>query len=99
MISLDHLEESDDGEDCSTFDAMTGATPSIEGALCDRIELERLFERLNELMPEARQIGQLRQKGLSDEAIARVIGIKRTTFLSRLKKVKAQLAAEYPDLF
>ena len=58
-----------------------------------------LFDRLNDLMPEAVRIGKLRQQGLSDEAIAKVIGIKRTTFLSRLKKAKEQLAAEFPDRF
>ena len=50
-------------------------------------------------MPEAVQIGKLRQQGMSDEAIAKIIGVKRTTFLSRLKKAKEQLAAEFPDRF
>ena len=50
-------------------------------------------------MPEAIEIGQLRQAGLSDAAIAETIGIKRTTFLSRLKKVRKQLAVEFPDIF
>ena len=50
-------------------------------------------------MPEAVEIGRLRQDGLSDEAIAEIIGIKRTTFLSRLKKAKEQLATEFPDRF
>ena len=39
------------------------------------------------------------QKGLTDDAIAKVIGIKRTTFRSRLEKVRKQLASEYPDRF
>ena len=43
--------------------------------------------------------GKLRQEGLSDAAIAEIIGIKRTTFLSRLKKAKEQLATEFPDRF
>ena len=50
-------------------------------------------------MPEAVEIGRLRQKGLTDAAIAKIVGIKRTTFRSRLEKAKAQLAAEYPDRF
>ena len=50
-------------------------------------------------MPEATRIGSLRQEGFSDEAIAKVIGIKRTTFLSRLKKAKEQLTTEFPDCF
>ena len=73
--------------------------PSIEEVICDKAELDQLFDRLNELMPEAVQIGKLRQEGLSDEAIAKIIGIKRTTFRSRLEKAKAQLAAEFPDRF
>lgn len=50
-------------------------------------------------MPEAMEIGLLRQKGLTDSAIADSIGVKRTTFLSRLKKAREQLASEFPDLF
>ena len=61
--------------------------------------MEMLFARLEELMPEARGIGLLRQKGLTDSAIADSIGVKRTTFLSRLKKAREQLASEFPDLF
>ena len=58
-----------------------------------------LFARLEELMPEAREIGLLRQKGMTDSAIANTIGVIRTTFLSRLKKAKEQLASEFPDRF
>ena len=50
-------------------------------------------------MPEALTIGKLRQEGMSDETIARVIGIKRTTFRSRLDKAKEMLVSEFPDRF
>ena len=50
-------------------------------------------------MPEAADIGKLRMQGLSDEAIAKSIGIPRTTFLSRIKAAKKQLEKEYPDFF
>ena len=50
-------------------------------------------------MPEAADIGKLRMQGLSDEAIAKSIGIPRTTFLSRIKTAKKQLEKEYPDFF
>jgi DNA-directed RNA polymerase specialized sigma24 family protein len=53
---------------------------------------------LDELMPEARRIGELRLDGLSDSDIADIIGIPRTTFLSRLKKAKSKLHAECSDL-
>jgi DNA-directed RNA polymerase specialized sigma24 family protein len=67
--------------------------------LSEKAELDQLFTRLQELMPEAKRIGELREEGLSDEAIADIIGIKRTTFLSRLKKAKEKLAKEFPYWF
>lgn len=99
MLSLDYTVENEDGDACSPLDNLADPAPSIEEIICDKAELDQLFARLNELMPEAVEIGRLRQDGLSDEAIAEMIGIKRTTFLSRLKKAKEQLAAEFPDRF
>ena len=99
MLSLDKPVSNDDGDEVTLLDTLVDPAPSIESILCDKAELDQLIARLNELMPEAKEIGKLRQKGLTDEAIAEVIGIKRTTFRSRLEKVKKQLASEYPDHF
>lgn len=99
MLSLDYTVENEDDDACSPLDNLADPAPSIEEIICDKAELNQLFARLNELMPEAVQIGKLRQDGLSDEAIAESIGIKPTTFLSRLKKVRKQLATEFPDRF
>lgn len=99
QLSLDYTTENEDGDVCSPLDSLADTTPSVEDVIADKAELDELFDRLSQLMPEATRIGSLRQEGLSDEAIAKVIGIKRTTFLSRLKKAKEQLAAEYPDRF
>jgi DNA-directed RNA polymerase specialized sigma24 family protein len=99
VLSLDYTVENEEGDACSPLDNLADPVPSIEEIICDKAELDQLFARLNELMPEAVQIGKLRQDGLSDEAIAEIIGIKRTTFLSRLKKAKEQLATEFPDRF
>lgn len=99
MLSLDKPVSSDNGDEVTLLDMLIDPAPSIEEVICDKAELEMLFERLNELMPEAKTIGKLRQEGLSDEAIAKVIGIKRTTFRSRLEKAKQQLAVEFPDRF
>lgn len=98
-LSLDMLVSNEDGDEVTLLDTLVDTAPTIESVICDKAELDQLFERLNELMPEAVQIGKLRQDGLSDEAIAEIIGIKRTTFLSRLKKAKEQLATEFPDRF
>lgn len=68
-----------------------------EAVVVDMLYFRELLERLDELMPEARQIAELRLQGYSDEAIAKKIGIERTTFLSRLKRAKQTLAEEFPD--
>jgi len=98
-LSLDMPVSNEDGDEVTLLDTIVDPTPTIESVICDKAELDQLFFRLNELMPEAVEIGKLCQDGLSDEAIAEMIGIKRTTFLSRLKKAKEQLAAEFPDHF
>lgn len=98
-LSLDMPVSNEDGDEVTLLDTLVDPAPTIESVICDKAELDQLFTRLNELMPEAVQIGKLRQDGLSDEAIAEIIGIKRTTFLSRLKKTKEQLTTEFPDRF
>ena len=99
ILSLDMPTSNDDGDEITLLDMLEDPAPSIEEVICDKAELDQLYERLDQLMPEAVEIGRLRQKGLTDEAIAKIVGIKRTTFRSRLEKAKAQLAAEYPDRF
>ena len=99
VLSLDMPTSNDEGDEVTLLDMLEDPAPSIEEVICDKAELDQLYERLDQLMPEAVEIGRLRQKGLTDEAIAKIVGIKRTTFRSRLEKAKAQLAAEYPDRF
>lgn len=98
-LSLDMPVSNEDGDEVTLLDTLVDPAPTIESVICDKAELDQLFARLNELMPEAVEIGRLRQDGLSEEAIAKIIGIKRTAFLSRLKKAKEQLATEFPDRF
>ena len=50
-------------------------------------------------MPEAAEIGQLRLQGLKDDDIADIIGVKRTTFRSRIEKARAKLREEYGEDF
>lgn len=50
-------------------------------------------------MLEASEIGKLRLKGMKDEDIANAIGIKRTTFRSRIDKAHAKLREEYGEDF
>lgn len=98
IASLDApIGEEDD--DLILMDTIADESVAVSELATDRIVLEQLFKRLADLMPEAADIGKLRLQGLSDEAIAKKIGIPRTTFLSRIKAVKKLLAQEYPDFF
>lgn len=98
IASLDSpIGEEDD--DLILMDTITDDSTAVSELAIDRIVLEQLFKRLANLMPEAADIGKLRMQGLSDEAIAKSIGIPRTTFLSRIKAAKKQLEKEYPDFF
>lgn len=99
MLSLNYDNENEDGDTCSPLDTVAEAAPLLDEIVSDTATLQQLFERLRELMPEAEEIGRLRMAGLSDDAIADAIGIKRTTFRSRLKKAKEMLAPDYPDFF
>lgn len=99
LLSLDYATENEDGDMCLPLDALADSTPSIEEVICDKAELEMLFDHLRELMPKAMEIGKFRQKSLIDEPITKIIGLKHTTFQSRLTKAKKQLASEFSDRF
>lgn len=70
----------------------------VETIVTDKIVLEQLFKRLDELFPEARRICELRMEGISDRDIADLVGIPRSTFRSRLEKVETLLREEYGDI-
>ena len=86
-------------DELTLMNTIVDGSVDIAELVTDRIVLQQLFKRLADMMPEAENIGKLRLQGLSDEAIAKKIGIPRTTFLSRIKAAKKQLEKEYPDFF
>lgn len=86
-------------DELTLMNTIVDGSVDIAELVTDRIVLQQLFKRLADMMPEAENIGKLRLQGLSDEAIAKRIGIPRTTFLSRIKAAKKQLEKEYPDFF
>lgn len=71
---------------------------NIESIVTDKIVLQQLFKRLDELFPEARRIGELRMEGISERDIADILGMPRSTFRSRLEKVETLLREEYGDI-
>ncbi len=98
-ISLDAPVANEDGDEVTLADTLMDPASLFVSAMCEKEELRQLLARLDELMPEAREIGRLRQKGWTDEAIGDALKIKRTTFLSRLKRAQEKLASEFPDCF
>jgi hypothetical protein len=99
-VSLDYkTTHNEDGEEIAWIDSLEDPSPLIADIVADRETLLRIFDRLNDLMPEALDIGKMRLAGKSDLAISAEIGIKNTTFRSRLERVKKVLASEFPEFF
>lgn len=97
--SLDYPMTDEDGNEKAWVDMLEDPATPFEDIIADRSQLLEIIERLAELMPQALVIGRLRQDGLSDTAIAEVIGIPRKTFTDRIRKVHASLKAEFPEYF
>jgi len=99
MRSLDYTDTDDEGNEIPWADEITDSSPLMEEIVAEASEMKALYARLAQLMPEAIQIGDLRLDGVKDVDIAKIIGIKNTTFIMRLKKVKGILEKEFPNLF
>lgn len=99
VFSLDKPLETAEGEEMSLLDSIPDESPLISEIIANKEHLNLLFRRLNEIMPEAIEIGRLRQIGLNDSDIAARIGKPRTTLLSRLQKARKILEAEFPEFF
>ena len=97
MLSLDATSKNEDGEETCILDCYASPESVLNGIVLDQLLMQQLLKRLEELMPEAIEIGKLRREGLSDETIANIIGINRNTFRSRLKKTEERLREEYGE--
>ena len=98
-LSLDYTTVDDEGNEQAWVDTLANDSPLMDEIIADSQQLEQLFIRLKELMPEAIQIGELRLDGHTDVDIAKRIGIRNTTFRSRLERVKKVLVQEFPEIF
>lgn len=97
--SLDYTETDDEGNETAWVDEIPDDSPLLEDIIIEASEMKALYARLTDLMPEAIKIGELRLEGLTEDAIGERIGIGRKTYAYRLKKVKAVLEKEFPDIF
>ena len=86
--SLDDVIEDKDGTTTTLIEKVASEDPLVDEIVTNIIEMKRLLDRICELMPEAIDIGKHRLNGLTDADISNLIGIPRTTFLSRIKKLR-----------
>ena len=99
ILSLDATTTNDEGDEVRLLDRFASPESNLNDIILDQILMQQLLKRLAELMPEAAEIGQLRLQGLKDDDIADIIGVKRTTFRSRIEKARAKLREEYGEDF
>ena len=98
-LSLNYKIYDNEDESMELVEELADSSPHIDDFLADTYEMAELMKRLTELMLEAIKIGERRLDGISDEAIAKEIGIGRKTFVYRLKKLKSILEKEFPEIF
>lgn len=99
QASLDYTTTDEDGEATTWINNLEDPSPLIEDIVVEGQAISQLFTRLSELMPQALEIGRLRQQGFTESQIEEQIGIGRKTYAYRLKKVKKILEREFPEIF
>jgi DNA-directed RNA polymerase specialized sigma24 family protein len=89
-LSLDAPNTDDDS---TLLDTELTEPVSMEDVYADRALLERLFQRLQELDPDADRIIQLWKENdkISDRSIAEALGRKPRTFADQMKRIRTEL--------
>lgn len=95
--SLDEPRTSNSGEEYTLFDVTPAQQPETADIAVNNLILQQLFKRFKELLPEAQNLSIEDLASLSDTALAKAIGLPRTTWLSKRKKATSHLKNEYPD--
>lgn len=98
-LSLDYTVSDDDGNEKFLLEDVADGNPPIEEIVSAAVDFKRILSRINEIMPEALEIGALRQKGLNDSTIEKEIGIGRKTYAYRIKKLFETIKKEFPEFF
>lgn len=74
-------------------------TADTEAIVADKLIFAELLARLAVLMPEAIEVGKLKLDGESERSSIEQLGMTRSTYRSRLEKVKKQLLEEFGEIF
>ena len=98
-LSLNYTIKDDEGNERSWLDDLADNNALVEDLVADGVELNRLFARITEIMPQAIEIGVLRQNGLTERKIEQQTGVPRKTTADRIKRLKKILEKEFPEYF
>lgn len=104
LSSLDDNYTDEEGNETPWLDRLQEKmpdlqTPRLDDQVSEVLYMREILDRLCEIMPQAIEIGRLRQDGYTDVAISKMLGVKNTTFISRLKKAQKALQKEFPEFF
>lgn len=104
LSSLDSGRIDDEGDEMNWLDHLQEEMPDLqapsnEDIVTDALYMRQLLARLNEIMPQALEIGRLRQMGQSEDSIADEVGTGRKTYAYRIKKAAELLKKEFPEFF
>ena len=98
-VSIDTPIGGEDDE-LTLGDTLADKSPTPEEIVIDHAILKELLSRLDELLPEARQVGELRLDGLSERKSLEVLGLNRPVYRFKLMRAKELLIQEFgKDLF
>lgn len=99
VFSLDKPIETAEGDEMSLLDTIPDESPLISDIIADKDQLGQLFRRLNEIMPDALLVGQMRLNGRTDTEISAHLNVRQNTLFYRLKKAKEIIEKEFPEFF
>jgi len=84
VCSTDEIACEIDGAEICYLDTLYDDSPLIDDMIANSAELQLLFERLQELMPQAVEIGKLRLLGHTNVSIAKKLDMQTTSSSSRI---------------
>lgn len=99
VLSLDKPLETTEGEEMSLLDSIPDESPLISEIITNKDQLNQLFRRLKEVMPDALLVGQMRMQGQTDTEISKFLNVKQNTLFYRLKRAREIIEKEFPEFF
>ena len=98
-ISLDGIYSEDGVEygDEFLFQQTKNEYVSFETSYTDNEERKLIIKRVYEMMPELIEFGRLKLEGYTYSKISEMLGIKRSTLDSRIRKVYSIIIKEFPN--